>query len=568
MLAVGLDWLANIGRDPALVIAGAVAFVGALVGWIVSSRRAAAAERRLDDIDCRMEGPTARELCGELSRIITPYRDSRIGRPIHDNLSPERQFLRNLRLQLRLSRQRRQRIEAMHAENLAECARLRDELEAIRRAADEAASAVSKVTLVPPAIAPAPLEALPPADPPPADMDAAIADSSVPPTAEVPVNDADAANDEPASAEHAGSLAPADTDAMDDEMTDLVFSALDEIPLEEIEPLSRDLEALDQVEISPVSEINADDEAIDFDLLLAESAARQGVDLPENDESLGGVEAFNQGLANAVSETQSNADDITGGDVVEIASTGETGPAPTPTVEESDEPVADEAIDDLPVTSTEDESADSFVEPDALAVADNNVAANKATDDVDAVTPEAAESGATESDSKKKSTPDDLSEPSTRVAIIADVPGVEANLDELSGCLAGEVDSESPISAAAGMHDSAADVSEIERARNEISEAIQRADNSRQALESLDASLNANLAHRREILERIDSALCERQIQLVTDILRAEAEHLSLTDALNQIRTSVDAVQADIARVVNTPAHGADPHDSDNPGRA
>ena len=88
------------------------------------------------------------------------------------------------------------------------------------------------------------------------------------------------------------------------------------------------------------------------------------------------------------------------------------------------------------------------------------------------------------------------------------------------------------------------------RVQTELIDAIERAEASRTALASLDTSLTANLDKRQEMMERIDSELNNRQIQLVTDILRAEVEHRSLTEAVDSIQSTVDAMRKDLADTV------------------
>lgn len=783
VLAAGIHLLTDIGRDLPLLVVGGVAIGGALVGWIAASRRAAAAERRLDEIDKQLEGPSARDLCDDLAKIITPYRENRIGKPIEDRLPPERRFLRNLRVQLRLSRQRRQRIEAMHAENLAECTRLREELESIRRAADEAVSSIARVTMVPPTLdAPevpvANNETIDPVgEAPPSPVDATPAESSP-----AEVSEPNAPDDVPSPVDVEQHDTPADhspDEIVDDDVADLVFSALDDPAAEEpdIAPMTDDVEAIDAIDMSPAATVDEEptDEPIDFDTLLAESAARHGLE-PVDDDALGGVAAFEQQLA----EAGYGPDAVTEGEQTdEVEEAIEPGvddmPAETDTTESTDAsagfaddsedatvtveheaaefddtnaetdasigeltdasaPSADAADTVADADTDEEDMSDESIVPsdvesevaltDEVTPADASMDAEVVESDVDivasendeAAVPEGVEvdqaldveaammqsadatqdvddgptdveslSDAPETDVKKKSTPDardvtdaesseiedadsgseslsqspaemtndadaadraDFSDAESelsdvdRESIDASVQSapdsmndaeeamepteandiedvasatcydnidIESNartddsaedaIDDMNALIADSIDDDSaesdfsettdatepidadievdvapiespeavlePVVQADAPASSAADeaFASADRARAEIAAAIERADMSRQQLETLDASLNENLAHRRDMIARIDSALAERQIQLVTDILRAEAEHLSLTEALDQIRGSVEAIQGDIERVIGTPSE----HKSDNP---
>jgi len=727
VLASGIDVLTNIGRDTPLLVVSGLAVAGGLLAWRAASRRAAAARKRLDDIDRRIEGPTTRDLCRELAKIITPYRKGTYGKPIEDRLSPERRFLRNLRVQLRLSRQRRQRIEAMHAENIAECARLRDELEAIRKASEEAASLIAQVTMVgrddlsaPPSPAPESTNAAP--------TDTA---SEAPSAVEAPEShervEQDVVQPEVADAESvapspdAASPASRNADATDD-VADLVFSALDEPALETPPeaPVFGESPVVDEDAGAESGDAGTEaidattDEPIDFDTLLAESAAKLGVQ-PTDDESLGGVEAFERQLAEAGFRQETNdaanqaenagddvsehiapqvdesaitvdasdesaqvaedidalandtfvegavnvdeapeeasvndpaSDDVSDDDVdpaiaaVEAALDSDVDAANATSAEadafDVDDVAPDAALNELmsDVAAETDTDIESIVAPtlDVSRDADGRTSETEAfdVDDVDAEAPAVdtlmnaaidddaelqsvgpAESDA--SDSKKKLTPDEVSaEPAD---LVADAPSDESALSaaqssrpttepdseptrlmnddvfadtsdqrvedafsdidalvadevaaddlDLASIPQADVSDSSPAPKAAPPTDAAANdavpTNLVARAQAEIAAAIERADRSRQALETLDDSLNQNLAHRREMIAKVDSALAERQIQLVTDILRAEAEHLSLTDALNQIRASVEAMQADVSSILGAAPDSNDP---------
>lgn len=569
--------MSNIGRDVSLLIAAGVALGGGLLGWILASRRAAAAERRVDELDERLEGPSAREICAELSKIITPYRNGSYGRPVEDRLTPERRFLRNLRVQLRISRQRRQQIEAMHVQNLAECASLREELESIRRAADEAAAAIAQATnasvierpmteselpALPASSTLEPIEAVTPIESDNADEvdeSPAIPADRESPAAELPTPETPATES---------------VDSTDDaDVADLVFSALDDQANDVSESGPNDdgassLIAGGNAGLDASNDAAEDEEAIDFDSLLAESAAKLGVESPA-DESLGGVEAFEKQLADA--GYASDAD-----------------PTPEPTNEvESEAPVADESSSPVPspdteALSTDDADADSKKKStsDELAdIVDSDGAVNDpVTAEVEDVTEadeaviEAVEAPSDDAEARDAEIADSVEPLGELESIVADEMADSAvhSLAEVeiespiadaidqatdSDTSASESDSVANPDTSAPVNPSATPVDDaslesVKKAKAEIDAAIARADASRAALESLDESLDANLNHRRDMLARIDSALNERQMQLVTDILRAEAEHLSLTEALDQIRSTVDAIQGDLAGVI------------------
>ncbi len=576
VLAEGIDLLSNIGRDVSLLIAAGVVLGGGLLGWILASRRAAAAERRVDELDERIEGPSARELCAELSRIITPYRKGAYGRPVEDRLPPERRFLRNLRVQLRLSRQRRQQIEAMHAQNLAECASLRDELESIRRAADEAAAAIAQATSASVLERPAAESELP--DPP----TLPTIESIEPPVSTEPieaaeVGDSSAPPTQPESPAIEPSLAetPAadSSDTSDDaDVADLVFSALDDQTDDDsgastVEDETAALIAEGNAGMDALTDSAEVDEAIDFDSLLAESAAKLGVESLD-DDSLGGVEAFEQQLADAGYGSDEESTSEPTNEIKSEATDAEddaTSPIPSPEPEASspDDVDADSKKKSMPDALADIEDNDGVANDPVAAELDEVMEADGAIESVE--TPDAVETG--EADSAAPDEPfgelesivaDEMADSAAKslAAVemetpIADAIDQAADNDAPTGNSVSDPNSDTPESVTqSATPDDSASVDIVNKAKIDIDAAVARADASRAALESLDASLDANLNHRRDMIARIDSALNERQIQLVTDILRAEAEHLSLTEALDQIRSSVDAIQGDLSAVI------------------
>lgn len=595
VIAAGAALWADIGREIPLIVGGLATGV-ALAGWVVGRRRAAIAARRLDDVEKRFDGPTARDVCGKLAKIITPYRDGRYGKPINDELPPERRFLRNLRVQLRLSRQRRQRIEAMHAENLAECARLRDELETIRRAAEEAADAVARVTRMESNRMPEERaereEAMPDADTPAQEAESPQKESRPTDIDDAPVasttDDADAGEDSVEDVETLDDASIADSataatevdqpaESQDDEVADLVFSALDDSGADEdaSEFVHIDPDALDEVDLPPASMLadESEDEAIDFDSLLVESAHEHCVELPENDASLGGLAAFEKGLSDAGYGAEAIPEES---DADESA-----GQPPADSAIESDDDVAGSAFVDDEAAADIDEALAASAAPEANEASKKNLTpppSDEAAFDADEIEPEAFDSR--DAEIVAEDSLDDLdalvaneladNEPGSDELAPPRVDVTEAESVGTEGTAFEEdsLDDEPPLAEEAeiGTHDvdaadrddatsaDAATMASAGRAKAEIDAAVQRAESSRAALEALDTSLKANLAHRQDMLRRIDSALSERQIQLVTDIMRAEAEHLSLTEALGEIRTSVDALQADISRAVGIAA--------------
>ncbi|MBX3394928.1 MAG: hypothetical protein KF841_06135 [Phycisphaerae bacterium] len=72
-----------------------------------------------------------------------------------------------------------------------------------------------------------------------------------------------------------------------------------------------------------------------------------------------------------------------------------------------------------------------------------------------------------------------------------------------------------------------------------LTESREAAEKTRLALTELNHALSADMTHRQAIVARIDSQLRDRQIQLVTDIMRAETEHAELTQALSRITSTV-----------------------------
>ena len=105
--------------------------------------------------------------------------------------------------------------------------------------------------------------------------------------------------------------------------------------------------------------------------------------------------------------------------------------------------------------------------------------------------------------------------------------------------------------AAAALRDEEAAVTARlnERLRDiETREAVARAALDEAA--GIDARLEAQVRRREDIVARIDSQLRDRQMQLVTDLLRAEGRHLELTDALSRLTGLLDElrVTADSSR--------------------
>lgn len=89
----------------------------------------------------------------------------------------------------------------------------------------------------------------------------------------------------------------------------------------------------------------------------------------------------------------------------------------------------------------------------------------------------------------------------------------------------------------------------------ELQTAITAAESRYQELTTLNDTLAAQLARRENLLARVDHELRERQIILVTDIMRAEAEHLSLTEVLEGITRSVQSMTEDITQIdCNSPS--------------
>ncbi|MCA9254611.1 MAG: hypothetical protein KDA33_03195, partial [Phycisphaerales bacterium] len=531
VLASAIDVLTNIGRDTPLLVVSGLAVAGGLLAWRASSRRAAAAQKRLDDIDRRIEGPTTRELCKELAKIITPYRKGTYGKPIEDRLSPERRFLRNLRVQLRLSRQRRQRIEAMHAENLAECGRLRDELEAIRKASEEAASLIAQATMVgrddldAPPPAPESTESTP--------IDTPAPDASEPPAVESTdtqepseqntVQPEVAETESVAPPSDAASSASRNADATDD-VADLVFSALDEPALETPtdEPAIGKASVVDEVAGLESDETGHDaiestmDEPIDFDTLLAESAAKHGVQ-PADEETLGGVEAFERQLAeagfgsetdDAAAHTESETDDVS----EQVDESAIATDAPT-----------DEA-DAFDVDAVESDAAP--VEPDVAAESDADIAIESVEAALDDATeePDVSVQGADEID-----------------ALAIDTPADEAE--------AVDVDE---VPAEATMHDAAADVV----SDDDVDPAIAAVE------AALDSDVDAATAQESEAdafdVDEVapDAALNE----LMSDVV-AESE----TDIESIVAPTLDASDADDAQLSETEAFDVDELDTKAP---
>ncbi|MFQ5411077.1 MAG: hypothetical protein ACE5EC_02230, partial [Phycisphaerae bacterium] len=82
-----------------------------------------------------------------------------------------------------------------------------------------------------------------------------------------------------------------------------------------------------------------------------------------------------------------------------------------------------------------------------------------------------------------------------------------------------------------------------EAARKALISTRDAAEETRQALEAMEGSLNGQLEHRRDLIHRIDQQLHARQIQLVTDILQAEGGHLELTTALSGLEENLSSIR-------------------------
>ncbi|MFQ5423086.1 MAG: hypothetical protein ACE5F9_03815 [Phycisphaerae bacterium] len=78
-------------------------------------------------------------------------------------------------------------------------------------------------------------------------------------------------------------------------------------------------------------------------------------------------------------------------------------------------------------------------------------------------------------------------------------------------------------------------IARVTKTAQRLADAEQCADRTKGAMETLDECLNAQLARREDIVERIDRQIGTRNIQLVTDILRAEGMHLQLSTALGDV---------------------------------
>ncbi len=88
---------------------------------------------------------------------------------------------------------------------------------------------------------------------------------------------------------------------------------------------------------------------------------------------------------------------------------------------------------------------------------------------------------------------------------------------------------------------------------DELQATISAAEARHLELTTLNDTLAAQLTRRENLLARVDHELRERQIVLVTDIMRAEAEHLSLTEALEGITRSVQSMTNDISTIDSAP---------------
>ncbi len=88
---------------------------------------------------------------------------------------------------------------------------------------------------------------------------------------------------------------------------------------------------------------------------------------------------------------------------------------------------------------------------------------------------------------------------------------------------------------------------------DELQATISAAEARRLELTTLNDTLAGQLTRRENLLARVDHELRERQIVLVTDIMRAEAEHLSLTEALEGITRSVQSMTNDISQIDSAP---------------
>ena len=98
-----------------------------------------------------------------------------------------------------------------------------------------------------------------------------------------------------------------------------------------------------------------------------------------------------------------------------------------------------------------------------------------------------------------------------------------------------------------GKLDAAARLSELiaeaDRKSDEIRLALDRVESSVSRMTTTDSSLSEQLERRKELLERADCHLGERQLLLVTDILRAEAKQLELDDAIGRLDGTVQSLR-------------------------
>ncbi len=101
-------------------------------------------------------------------------------------------------------------------------------------------------------------------------------------------------------------------------------------------------------------------------------------------------------------------------------------------------------------------------------------------------------------------------------------------------------------------------IARVTKTARRLTDAEQCADRTKGAMETLDECLNAQLARREDIVERIDRQIGTRNIQLVTDILRAEGMHLQLNTALGD----VDHVVRNLGRLASE-TETADPSTPD-----
>lgn len=86
-------------------------------------------------------------------------------------------------------------------------------------------------------------------------------------------------------------------------------------------------------------------------------------------------------------------------------------------------------------------------------------------------------------------------------------------------------------------------IAEADRKSDGLRLALDRAESSVSRMTATDSSLSEQLERRKELMERADCHLGERQLLLVTDILRAEAKQLELDDAIGRLDSTVQSLQ-------------------------